>query len=279
METSILQPGIEIQPLHSNILNQDLVLFIKLPSYYETSNATYPVLYTTDANRSFTLYSTMSLIYETDRTDTNDIVIVGMGYRLDGTPVRGLAQWAAWRTRDLTPVSRKKIDEDWEVRLTPLLGGEKPNVQSGGAAQFRQALAEEVIPFIETNYRVSRTDRGLAGYSYGGLFTLYVLFHTPETFARYLAGSPTMWKELFEYEETYAALHSDLRTKVFVTRGGLETDQHEPVQRLVDRLRSRGYPGLELRSQVFEGEGHSSAYAASVAHALAVLYNEKWLAG
>ena len=274
---STILAGVEVRDFHSHVLKQDLQLYVKLPWRYDRSDATYPVLYSLDANRAFPLYSTMSLIHETPGANTKEIVIIGVGYRVDSDRIRGLAQWGAWRTRDLTPVRREEIERYWEERLTALLEGEKPDVQTGGAPQFLRSLCEEIIPLIEANYRVSSTDRGLAGYSYGGLFTLYALFHASEMFTRYFAGTPTMWDQLFEYEENYACTHDDLKARLFITAGGRESDKLEPIQRMVDRLRSRGYPGLEVLTQVFEGEGHSSAYAASVSQALCVLYNEDWL--
>jgi predicted alpha/beta superfamily hydrolase len=277
MVTSFLQPGIEVRDLHSGIINQDLQLYIKLPWRYDRSDTTYPVLFCLDGNRSFPLYSTTSLIFETPGTNTMEIMIVGIGYKVDSDRIRGLIQWAAWRTRDLTPVRREEIEQYWKERLSALLEGEEQDVQSGGAALFLQSLRDEIIPFIEANYRVSSTDRGLAGYSYGGLFTLYALFHSPRLFTRYFAGSPTMLDQLFEYEEEYASTHDDLRARLFMTTGSLESDLLEPVQRMVERLQSRGYAGLEIMTHVFEGEGHSSAYAASVSRALSTLYNEDWL--
>jgi predicted alpha/beta superfamily hydrolase len=213
----------------------------------------------------------MSLIYETPGTGGEEIIIVGIGYKVDEDRMMGLAQWAAWRTRDYTPNQNEETEQYWKTKLSEIVGGEFNDVQSGGAVNFLRSLRTEIIPFVEANYRLS-PDRGLAGYSYGGLFTLYALFHAPELFQRYFAGSPTMREQLFEYEAQYAASHHDLAAKVFITEGGLESDLHEPIRRMVDRLRSRGYPGLEVLTQVFEGEGHSSAYAASVSRALRVLY-------
>lgn len=271
---TILQPGVEVGELHSSILNQNLQLYIKLPWSYERSDATYPVLFCLDGNRSFPLYSTMSLIYETPGFNAQEIVIVGIGYQVDDDRLKGLAQWSAWRTRDLLPERREKIEEYWQERLSPLMGGEEIQVQSGGAPLFLQSLREEIIPFIEANYRTSSTERGLAGYSYGGLFTLYALFHAPELFRRYFAGSPTMLDKLFEYEEDYASTHHDLKARLFITAGSNESDLLGPLRRMVECLQSLMYPGLEVLTYVFEDEGHSSAYAAAVSRALCVLYYE-----
>jgi predicted alpha/beta superfamily hydrolase len=274
---SLLPPGIEVRDMHSHIINQDFQLYIKLPWSYDRSEMTYPVLFSLDGNRAFPLYSTMSLIYETPVTNTREIMIVGVGYKIDRDRIRGLAQWAAWRTRDLTPERSEATEQYWKERLFALLQGEEQEVQSGGAPLFLKSLREEIIPFIEANYRVSSTERGLAGYSYGGSFALYALFHAPELFTRYFAGSPTMGEPLFEYEENYASNHADLRARLFITVGGHESDLLEPVQRMAVRLRSRGYPGLEVLAHMFKGERHSSAYAASVSRALWVLYYEDCL--
>ena len=271
--TSFVQPGIEVRNLHSILINQDLQLSIKLPWSYEGSDRVYPVLFSLDANRSFPLYSTMSLIFETPGFGAEEIVIVGIGYKVDMDRSRGLAEWAVWRTRDLTPERSEETESFWKERLSALLKGETPVVQSGGAPIFLKAIREEVIPFIETNYRVSSKGRGLAGYSYGGLFALYTLFHEPELFTRYFAGSPSIWDVLFEYEAIYASTHEDLTAKVFLTAGSLESELVDSMQRLVECLLSRSYPNLSLETHVFDGELHASAYAAAVSRALRVLYS------
>lgn len=274
MVMPFLQPGVEVRLLHSHIINQGIQLYIKLPLSYERSDKTYPVLYCLDANRSFLLYSSLSLLFETPGFNTQEIIIVGIGYEVDEDRFKGLAQWAAWRTRDLLPERSEKIEAYWQERLSPFMGGEEFQVQSGGATLFLNCIKEEIIPFIETNYRASSKDRGLAGYSYGGLFTLYALFDAPQLFTRYYAGSPTMFEKLFEYEENYASVHGDMKARLFLTAGSKESGVLEPLRRMLACLQSRMYPSLELMTHVFEDEGHLSAWAASVNRALCVLYYE-----
>ena len=269
-----LQPGVEVRQLHSHIINQSMQLYIKLPWSYEKSDTPYPVLFCLDANRTFPLYSTMSFIYETPGFNGQEILIVGIGYQVDDNRLRGLAQWAAWRTRDLTPERSEKIEAYWQNRLSSFMGGEEIQVQSGGAHLFLRSIEEEIIPFIETNYRAASTQRGLAGYSYGGLFTLYTLFNATPLFERYFAGSPTMSDKLFEYEENYASNHSDMNARLLLTAGSKESDTLEFMRRMLASLQSRMYPGLEVLTHVFEDEGNISAGAASVSRALRMLYYE-----
>jgi hypothetical protein len=276
MNTSFSIPGIEVQSLHSDVLQRDLQLFIKLPWTYEHSEQVYPVLYCTDANRSFQLYSTTSLIFETPGPPTSEILIVGIGYRLDSDRLKALVQWAVWRTLDLTPIHRAEINHWWEDRLSPLLGGETVKVHTGGSQDFLTCIRHEIIPYIEMRYRVSSADRGLAGYSDGGLFTLYALFRAPGLFQRYFAGSPSMWEQLFLEEVDYASTHTDLPGKLLITAGMNELELLENLNIFLNHLRSRKYPRLELLTRFFEDEGHSSAYPASVSRALSTLYHEGW---
>lgn len=273
---SIIQPGVEVQKLHSSVIDHEFQLYIKLPWNYDRDDTIYPVLFCLDGNRSFPLYSTTSLIYETPVTDSEEIVIVGIGYKVDSDRVKGLADWAAWRIRDFTPDRNEEVERFWKKKLSSLKRGDDWDIITGGASTFLESLREELIPFIEETYRVSSGKRGLAGYSYGGLFTLYVLFNAPEMFIKYFAGSPSMWDQLFEYEKDYSSSHDDLKARVFVTAGAMELDLIKQVQNLKERLCSRGYQGLELKTHVFDGEGHASAYAASVSRALRVLYSENW---
>ncbi len=57
------------------------------------------------------------------------------------------------------------------------------------ADQFLAALKQEIIPFVEANYPVDPGERSLYGFSSGGFFVLYALFHEPGHFRRYIAGS------------------------------------------------------------------------------------------
>jgi len=263
-------PGTELRRLHSRVLGRDMELYVKLPRSYGDGERTYPVLFATDGNRSFPLYATTSLIYETPGNGNPEIVIVGIGYAVDDDPLLALKDWAVWRTRDLTPARHPDVEAYWNDRLS----GEPPSraglpVRTGGAAEFLEFIRSEAIPFIEANYRVSTTNRALAGYSYGGLFTLYTLFHSSAIFSRYFVGDPTMWDEVFEYEVGWADAHQDLPARVaFVTM-----EERESVHRLVDRLTARGYPRLDLRLEAIQGEEHAGGQPAAISRGLRLLYD------
>ena len=272
---SRLQPGVEIRDFHSTIMDQTLQLFIKLPIGYEDEALSYPVLFVLDANQSFPMYTTLSIVYEKFLQASQRIIFVGVGYKTNNDRSKALAQFASWRTRDLTPTKNPAIEEKMQNLISHLMSDEKEIVHTGMAERFIRVLNEEIIPCIETNYQVLHTKRGLAGYSFGGLFTLYALFHSPETFTHYLAGSPSMWDALFKYEELFAANHTDLQAQVYMSAGSLENDTLLRLKKFAERLESRGYPSLKLKTDILENENHFTAMPASTTHGLCWHYYPK----
>lgn len=175
-------PNTESRTLYSKLFDQDFNIMIQLPMTYNPDSSTiYPVMYVTDANRSFPLVANISILLGFPKTDFPEIIVVGIGYK-----IKGMEDWAAWRTRDLTPTNVPAIDKYTQEMLLKL-SGRDIIVNSGGAGKFLDFINSELVPFIESNYHVSNTDKALAGYSYGGLFVLYALLKHPEAFNKYFA--------------------------------------------------------------------------------------------
>ena len=152
------------------------------------------------------------------------------------------------------------------------------DVRSGGASKFLDFIIHELIPFIESHYRVSRSDRGLAGYSYGGLFALYALFTHPETFRRFFAGSPSVEFHndvIFKYAEDFAAVGQKVKAKVFLSVGGMEDSSTiAGTKRMTNILLAQSDPGGQVSLQLFDGEDHRSCMAAAIMRAFRVLYGQ-----
>ncbi len=150
-------------------------------------------------------------------------------------------------------------------------------VETGGAPRFLSFICDELIPYIESEYPVSKENRTLGGYSYGGLFTLFALFERPGVFQRYFAGSPSVDYDnrvLFEMEKAFSENHTDLPARLFLSYGELEEEWMGGIKEMADLLESRSYPNLDVRTHVVGGEWHASAYAASVMRAFITLYEE-----
>jgi uncharacterized protein len=215
------------------------------------------------------------------------LLVVGVGYR----PVT-VAETTRLRGRDFSPVADPRAAEG------------NPEMMQG-ANRFAGFLEEELTPWIRDRFDVAQDDFGVFGFSLGGLFATHVLLTRPSAFQRYGIGSRSYWygpKVIFETEERYATTHDDLPARVYVAIGEYENpagdDRHReqmtPEARaaslraeaefpmedevgyardLVDRLRRRGYPNLDITLEVLEGEYHQTAPPRTVSRAVRHLYD------
>lgn len=228
--TEVTIPLSEMKTIYSVEADRDYTLYIALPaSYFRSTSMTYPVIYLLDGNFLFPEASGIVRLHSW-ALSAPDVIVVGIGYGIgyggDMDELYGL------REIDLTPP---------------------------GAERYLDFIQESVIPYVEDNYRARPTDRTLMGHSHGGLFTLYALFHAPETFNRYVASSPSLdWdaRVAFEYEEEFARDHSELPVKLFLSVGGLERVSN--LEKFHANLVSRNYDGLEMEMVIMEDETHVS---------------------
>ena len=153
---------------------------------------------------------------------------------------------------------------------------------TGKAEEFLRFIQKDLIPYVDANYRTEPTDRTIVGQSLAGLFSLYALFHAPETFNRYVVSSPSLWwdnRVAFEYEEEFAREHSELPVKLFLSVGELE-EQEWPgigmvsnVQDLHKKLEDRNYAGLEMHMVLLEDETHSSVFPSAFTKGLKTVFH------
>ena len=161
----------------------------------------------------------------------------------------------------------------------PFAGTLTAAIRSGRAAQFLDFIREELIPFIDARYPTAPDERTYAGHSLGGLFGCYTMFTRPDTFTRYIIGSPSLYwgnEVIFKMEHDYAASHRDLRARVFIGAGALEDGAENPmvknIRRLESELRARSYPGLTLATQVFPDETHLSVWNTNLLRGLITVF-------
>ena len=249
----------------SKINAQSYQISIALPfSYSLTDTFHYPVMYVLDSDPNLPLAALIQRNMSYDH-EVPDIIMVGVGY-----PVDNFLSSRPFRMLDYTPTHVPKVDSE-------LTANHHLKMVSGGASNFLRVMEEEVIPYIEKSYKAS-DDRCLAGHSFGGLFTVYALFHTASLFNKYLISSPSLDWDNFETlrQETqfYDAGHRNLQVKVFVSSGSLEPDPMIPdTKEFVKRLRNRNYSGLELTEFIFKDETHLSVIPFAISKGMRTIYN------
>ena len=182
----------EIQ-LISRFVDQVYKLQIYVPPGYSGCTEAYPVLYLLDSDTSFGMAKDI-VAWLLWGGEIPEIIVVGIAYG------EGTEQWWSKRSRDYTPTTDKlRLWGDWPL--------------AGGASDFMSFIEKELIPFVQANYRVVANDRAIVGFSFGGLFACYALFHNPGLFSRYVIISPpVLWNDntVIEYERQYSSKHRSL---------------------------------------------------------------------
>lgn len=115
----------------------------------------------------------------------------------------------------------------------------------GGSAAFRAFIADELIPAIESRYRVDPS-RGIMGESLAGLFVVETLFVQPGLFDTHLALSPSLWwngASLVQGAKARLAAGPALRGRLFMASAG-EDNSVPHVAALAARLATDAPEGL-----------------------------------
>jgi len=186
--------------IHSEILGDDRSFIVNLPEGYESTELRYPVLYVLDAEYFY--YQAYGALQ----------FLSGCGYN-NNRPVPQMILVAVQdgdRNRDFTPTH------------APVQGPLRFPT-SGGAAAYLKHVEKELRPFIDANFRTSGSI--LAGWSLGGLFTLYTFLEKPELFAAYIAISPSLWwnnQEPLGWAKDRIPDDAEFRQRLVITQGALE---------------------------------------------------------
>lgn len=153
--------------MRSEILNEDRVLNVLLPSEYEDSTANrYPVVYLLDGAVNEDFFHASGLIrYFDDHEMMPPTILVGIA-NVD-------------RKRDFTYPSRDPRDQ----RGFPT---------TGGSTKFIDFLERELPTYVEKTFRTT-DHRTLIGQSLGGLLATEVLLKRPGHFNDYIIVSPSLW--------------------------------------------------------------------------------------
>jgi len=168
--------------LHSEILAEDRILQVHLPPWYESESRTYPVV--------FLFYSDWVQGYFAQLV--NDLYHLSMDH-IPPMILVGVAN--TQRYRDLLP---------W-----PRPGGQPGD---GQADRFLRFVREEMIPFIDREYRTKQY-RIMVGPQAAAIFGIYALLESPGTFNAFILNDPcladhpgrSLCGELVEFAQTPAA--------------------------------------------------------------------------
>ena len=227
----------QVKKFQSVSVEDDFYIYISLPQSYEATDKHYPVLYILDGDMTFGMAVGIARYLQLGG-NIPELIIVGIGY---GTLKK---EEGNMRQRDYSPTEKSG----------------KEGI-TGGAPDFLNFLTYELFPHIDSTYRTDKNNKAVFGYSMAGLFCFYTLFNEPETFNRYIIGSPyLLWDNgvIFDEEERAAIKFTDLDARIFISVGSEESTEKyfNPIDELVTILEEREYEGLILETKVFDGGTH-----------------------
>jgi len=160
--------------------------------------------------------------------------------------------------------------------LTPTAVATFPG--SGHAEAFAGFLRSELIPYVGASYRTMPTadDRCLMGHSLAGLFTWYAALTLGDAIHKFVPASASLYWDghvMLERDVAYAREHADLPARVYSTVStGEGPDMVNDRDEWVDRLRSRGYPGLRILTATYVGIEHNQSSGPAFRERLAELF-------
>jgi predicted alpha/beta superfamily hydrolase len=212
--------------MHSQIYDKDIDLNIYLPDDYAESNEKYPVLYSV---LSYFKHNAVTVF------DLSRSAIPGMIY----------VSVETYDSGDFIPT---KIES-------------RPS--SGHADRFISFFKDELIPFIDSNYRTQPFRIFFSG-SWGGIFCLYTLLTQPEVFNGYIAATP--W---FIYDGDKKFMLSNTKSflkKQFFNQNFLfvaidkdpEPGLRESFVSFTEILNRNPKKGLKIISKIWDEEDHYS---------------------
>lgn len=258
----VVLPDSESLRVHDPI-GRDYALWVALPAGYAAHpQKRYPVVYVTDALYSFPLVRSIRNLVGQQGVNIEDFILVGL------PPQEGLTSKQS-RSRDYTPSD--------PVR-TPA-GYYSDDVTYGGAAHYRDFLADHALPMIDARYRTDPARRVFAGHSYGALLGAYVLTTQPDMFGTYILSSPSLWFDQGMLPRMQdAAVMPSQPIRVLLSVGGYETVKPGPrystgndmLRQAADfagQLRRSGRK-LQVENIVIDGEDHLTVYPRVITRAL-----------
>jgi len=248
-----IETGSETRYLQSELNGTTYKLLINLPQSYMTdSTRTYPVFYVLDGQWAFV--NVVTGYYDSFYDGLiPEIIIVGLTWAGDNP------DYGKLRSVDYAPPVNK-------------------NDKVSGGDVFLSVLRKEIIPFIDSEYRSNKKDRGITGNSLSALYAHYCLFHANDLFNGFAILGPGFLygNDLaFRYEEDYADKNDRLPARVLMECG--EYDDLARIKRMADQITSRNYKDLDFKYLVAEGMGHAGIKSEGHARGMIFIYKRPYI--
>ncbi|MCW8093197.1 alpha/beta hydrolase-fold protein [Alteromonas sp. ASW11-130] len=231
--------------IQSEVLNEERTVTVQLPkSYDKNPDKKYPVIYRLDGATNLVM---MNAVLESLQAQSAapEVIIVA----IENTE----------RLRDLYPTVNR--DPNGPVGI------------GGGGANFLNFITTELMPVIESKYRV-HDFRVIAGASAAGVFSLYAVQKNPALFDAALAYSPAVWWNYGATGKTTVAFLKNataLDHFIYTAIGNEAAPMRSYYDNMIVGIKENQPKGLRWVNETFENVPHnlvSSAAGFSAYHNL-----------
>lgn len=247
-QTAYELPRTQVFQLTDTNTQRTYALYVQVPPHYARQpQQDFPLVLMTDAAYSFPLISGAARL-PMNTGKMQPAILVGLSYEQGFNGQQS-------RVRDYT-ISEHSA---W------------PN-ETGGAKQHARFIAEQVLPYLANEFRMSAKERTFVGHSLGGLFGGYLLARYPDAFDNYILSSPSFWYNdgaLFDFDFTA----TEASKKVLINIGANENDgEHamlDDARQFYEKLLLETRKNVQPKLNIVAGSDHETAFPAGVTAGLA----------
>jgi predicted alpha/beta superfamily hydrolase len=252
IDTQLLQSlgDVNYYELNAENLDRSFHVFIDLPLNYSESTETYPTVYLLDGGTTFPL---LAAYHHYLRFEANmpAVILVGISYGADTFEEGNL------RSTDYTVASAER--DYW-----------------GGASAFQSVLRDELLPYIEKNYRSDSSRRVIFGQSLGGQFVLFNALTEPQLFFGHIASNPALHRNLDFFLQWQGEDKMPVNaSRVFVSSGEFDDQRfREPAMKWAAHWQAISPKPWLLEVRTLTGQTHMSAAPEAFRQGLDWLFSE-----
>jgi len=278
---SFTSHGIQTHSIQARSVDQTFTIKVLEPMRRTDGSERFPVLYTTDSDYFFGGLANLATLMQ-GYGEVPRFILVGIGYANSSAA-------AVLRMRDLFSRPIQKILSDYIAQVAQSefvtgLGDPGQVTETTDAVDFLRFIRAELMPYIASRYPTVPDDNSYWGYSAGATFGLHTLFTEPDTFKRYVLGSPGVCYQGRHYGielcQPFVSSPRAMSAHVFLSVGELEEFHTTSADfalvtgyiQLVKFLRRAGIAGLDLITRIFPGETHATAWTAAFSQGLKSLF-------
>lgn len=220
-----------------------------VPPSYAEGDENYPVLYVIDGGLDQDFHHISGLAQlATINGSIKEMIVVGI------------------KTQNRIKELAHKQNDPRYVKLVPDLGE---------SDRFLKHIAEEVIPFVEENFRTGER-RAVIGESLAGLFIAEIFLKHPSTFTDYISISPSLWwddKALAKSAMDLIAAHDAQTRKLYLTMADEGGTMQRGLELIIEAINQNKPAGLEMHYvDRSKAEIHSTIYHPAAHDALLKLF-------